>query len=143
MAKSDTECSKVSEAGSSLTLPAYAESLGIAVHDWIDDSPVLTVDFGSNVEGRPGHFHGGATAGLLENAGYAALRTRLLAEDRHPQLKPINITVQYLAAGKAKPAFATARITRLGRRNANVSVEAWQDDRSRPIATAIMNILMA
>jgi acyl-coenzyme A thioesterase PaaI-like protein len=30
----------------------------------------------------------------------------------------------------------------LGRRNANVTVEAWQDDRARPIATAMMNILM-
>ena len=124
-------------------LPAYARSLGIRVHEFEDGMPILTVDFGSNVEGRPGHFHGGATAGLLENAGYAALRAKLTAEERSPQLKPINITVQYLAAGKSKPAYAIARVTRLGRRNANVSVEAWQDDRSRPIATAIMNILMA
>jgi hypothetical protein len=29
-----------------------------------------------------------------------------------------------------------------GRRNANVSVEAWQADRARPIVTAVMNILM-
>jgi acyl-coenzyme A thioesterase PaaI-like protein len=104
--------------------------------------PVLTVDFGPMVEGRPQHFHGGATAGLLEAAGYAALRTALLAAGRDPQMKPINITVQYLAAGKSKPSFALGRITRLGRRNANVTVEAWQDDRSRPIATAVMNILM-
>ncbi len=64
--------------------------------------PVLTVDFGPMVEGRPQHFHGGATAGLLETAGYAALRTALLAAGRDPQLKPINITVQYLAAGKSQ-----------------------------------------
>jgi uncharacterized protein (TIGR00369 family) len=126
-----------------LTLPAYARSLGIELHGFADDTPVLTVDFGSSVEGRPGHFHGGATAGLLENAGYAALRHRLIREGRHPQLKPINITVQYLSAGKAKQTFARARITRLGRRNANLSVEAWQDDPSRPIASAVMNILMA
>ncbi len=133
----------MSDAARKLDLPAYARSLGITVHEWEGEAPVLTLDYGSNVEGRPGHFHGGATAGLLENAGYAALRARLHLEGREPQLKPINITVQYLAGGKSKTAFATARITRLGRRNANVSVEAWQDDRSRPIATAIMNILMA
>jgi uncharacterized protein (TIGR00369 family) len=126
-----------------LTLPAYAQSLGIAVHGMEDDTPVLTVDFGPSVEGRPGHFHGGATAGLLENAAYAALRVRLISEGRNPQLKPINITVQYLSAGKAKQTFARARITRLGRRNANLSVEAWQDDRSRPIASAVMNVLIA
>ncbi|MEM1195163.1 MAG: PaaI family thioesterase [Pseudomonadota bacterium] len=124
-------------------LPAYARSLGIRVERIENDLPVLTVDFGSNVEGRPGAFHGGATAGLLENAGYAALRSVLLREGREPILKPINITVQYLSAGKQRPAFAQARITRLGRRNANLSVEAWQDDRERPIAGAVMNILMA
>lgn len=123
-------------------LPAYARSLGITISGEDAGLPVLTVDFGPMVEGRPAHFHGGATAGLLETAGYAALRTALLAAERDPQLKPINITVQYLAAGKAKPAFALGRITRLGRRNANVTVEAWQDDRTRPIATAVMNILM-
>lgn len=124
-------------------LPAYARSLGITQAGTEAGMPVLSVDFGSMVEGRPQHFHGGATAGLLEAAGYAALRTALLAAGRDPQLKPINITVQYLAAGKSKPSFAIARITRLGRRNANVTVEAWQDDRARLIATAVMNILMA
>ena len=123
-------------------LPAYARSLGIVISGEDGGMPVLSVEFGSMVEGRPQHFHGGATAGLLETAGYAALRTALLAAGRDPELKPINITVQYLAAGKSKPSFAVGRITRLGRRNANVAVEAWQDDRSRPIATAVMNILM-
>ena len=123
-------------------LTAYARSLGITVIGEEAGMPLLSVDFGPNVEGRPAHFHGGATAGLLETAGYAALRAALLAQGRDPQLKPINITVQYLAAGKSKPAYALGRITRLGRRNVNIAVEAWQDDRSRPIATAVMNILM-
>jgi acyl-coenzyme A thioesterase PaaI-like protein len=124
-------------------LPAYARSLGIVPTGEAEGGmPVLTVAFGSLVEGRPQHFHGGATAGLLENAGYAALRSALLAAGRDPQLKPINITVQYLAAGKSQASYAAGRITRLGRRNANVTVEAWQDDRTRPIATAVMNILM-
>lgn len=124
-------------------LPAYARSLGItATGDTEAGMPIVTVGFGSMVEGRPQHFHGGATAGLLETAGYAALRTALVAAGRDPQLKPINITVQYLAAGKSQASFAVGRITRLGRRNANVAVEAWQSDRTRPIATAVMNILM-
>ncbi|MEO1647298.1 MAG: PaaI family thioesterase [Pseudomonadota bacterium] len=124
-------------------LPAYARSLGITIDRMENDLPVLTVDFGPNVEGRPGAFHGGATAGLLENAGYAALRTVLLRDARDPVLKPINITVQYLSAGKQKQTYAVGRITRLGRRNANLTVEAWQDDRERLIASAVMNILMA
>ena len=124
-------------------LPAYARALGITVCGLEDDMPVLTVEFGANVEGRPQHYHGGATAGLLENAGYAALRTVLTAKGRQAQLKPVNITVQYLTAGKSQASFARGRITRVGRRNANVTVEAWQDDRSRPIASAVMNILIA
>ena len=123
-------------------LTAYARSLGISVHAMDEASPVLTVNFGPSVEGRPGAFHGGATAGLLETAGYAALRLALFADGRKPVLKPINITVQYLSAGKPKQTFAQGRITRLGRRNANLAVEAWQDDQARPIASAVMNILM-
>lgn len=123
-------------------LSAYARSLGIRVAGEDGAMPLLSVDFGPNVEGRPQHFHGGATAGLLETAGYAALRTALTAEGREAAMKPINITVQYLSAGKSKPTFASGRITRLGRRNANIAVEAWQDDRSRPIASAVMNILI-
>ncbi len=137
----------MTEQASALQLPAYARSLGITIASMDERGPILTVDFGPNVEGRPGAFHGGATAGLLEAAGYAALRVALERDERRhgsqPQLKPINITVQYLTAGKQKQTFALGRITRLGRRNANLTVEAWQDDGSRPIATAVMNILMA
>lgn len=124
-------------------LSAYARSLGIRLVEEDGDAPLLTVEFSDIVQGRPGAFHGGATSGLLETAGYAALRARLIEEGRDPQLKPINITVQFLSAGKQKLTFAQGRITRLGRRNANVTVEAWQDNRERPIATAVMNILMA
>ncbi|MEM6909073.1 MAG: PaaI family thioesterase [Pseudomonadota bacterium] len=122
-------------------LPAYAQSLGISVHGLDGEYPVLTVAFGPTIEGRPGHFHGGATAGLLETAGYAALRRVLLREQRALTMKPINITMQYLAAGKQLQTYAIGRITRLGRRNANIAAEAWQSDRARPIATAVMNIL--
>jgi len=123
-------------------LPPYAKALGIKVVDIEEGAPILSVEFGPNVEGRPQHYHGGATAGLLENAGYAVLRARLDTEGREVQLKPVNITVQYLSAGKSCPSFAIGRITRLGRRSANISIEAWQNERSKPIATAVMNILM-
>ena len=124
-------------------LTPYARSLGIALHEWEGDAPVMRVEFVEAVEGRPDHFHGGATGGLLETAGYAALRAELARLGRAATLKPINITVQYLAAGKSQPSFAKGRVTKLGRRSANLTVEAWQDDRSRPIATAVMNVLMA
>ena len=124
-------------------LTPYARSLGIAMEGWEDGVPVMRVDFIDAVEGRPEHFHGGATGGVLETAGYAALRAMLVERERDAVLKPINITVQYLSAGKSQPSFAKGRVTKLGRRSANLTVEAWQDDRSRPIATAVMNVFMA
>ena len=124
-------------------MTAYAKSIGITLHDMEDGIPVLSFEFGGDVEGRPGHLHGGATSGLLETAGYGLLRVELAKQGRNHRLKPINIAVQFLNAGKNRTTYAKARIVKLGRRNANISVEAWQDDRERPIATAIMNILMA
>lgn len=124
-------------------LPAYARSLGITVDSIDAGSPVLAIPFGEIVEGRPTVFHGGATSGLLENAGYAALRAELARAGRQQRLKPINVTIQFLSAAKSKPTYARGRVLRLGRRNANIEVEAWQGDRSRPVATAVMNVLMA
>lgn len=124
-------------------LTPYARSLGIAHDGWDAGTPVMRVDFDATVEGRPEHYHGGATGGLLETAGYAVLRAELERRGRKAMLKPINITVQYLSAGKSRTSFAKGRITKLGRRSANITVEAWQDDPSRPIATAVMNVLMA
>lgn len=101
------------------------------------------VTFSDTVQGRPSHFHGGAISGLLETAGYTALRIQLAQGGRSDvQLKPINITMQFLAAAKAETLYAQARITKLGRRNANLELECWQADRSRPRATAVMNVLM-
>lgn len=133
----------MADAENEKALTPYAGSLGIVVENDDHGSPVLACDFSATVEGRPGNLHGGAISGLLETAGYALLRRELSKLGREHRLKPINITVQFLAPGKPKRTFAKARITKLGRRNANVSVEAWQDDYDRPIATAIMNILMA
>ena len=98
----------MSEEPKNTSLPAYALALGIEIVGQEDGVPIVKVDFGRNVEGRPGFYHGGATAGLLENAGYSALRALLTAEGREAQLKPVNITVQYLSAGKVSPALPKA-----------------------------------
>jgi uncharacterized protein (TIGR00369 family) len=125
------------------SLTAYAAAMGISIDTESEDgTPVLRLDFRHDLEGRPGAWHGGAIAGLLETAGYAALRAALAGAGRDPLLKPINVTVQYLATGRTQTSYARGRVVRLGRRNANVAVEAWQDDAGKPIASAVMNILM-
>ncbi|UIP06312.1 PaaI family thioesterase [Erythrobacter sp. SDW2] len=130
-------------ASEALQLTPYARSLGIAVDGMEDGAPVLRAGGEEFTEGRPGVYHGGAISGLLETAGYAALRLALDEAGRTARLKPINITVQFLAPAKAARLYAKARILKLGRRNANIEVECWQDDRDRPRATAVMNVLLA
>lgn len=125
-------------------LTAYARALGIAeAEEGPAGAPTLVQAFSHDLEGRPGAWHGGAIAGLLETAGYAALQAELAARGRDPLLKPINVTVQYLSTARTQASYARGRIVRLGRRNANIAVEAWQDDPAKPIASAVMNILMA
>lgn len=124
-------------------LTPYARALGIVLDRMEGDVPVLRVEFDNAVQGRPGALHGGAISGLLETAGYALLRGALAGARRPTAMKPINLTVQFLASGKPRPTFARARIVKLGRRTANLSVEAWQDDPARPIASAVMNVMVA
>lgn len=127
----------------SAKLTAYARALGIRVaEEPASGAPLLILEFRHELEGRPGAWHGGAIAGLLENAGYAALQTELGRAGRDAVLKPINVTVQYLSTGRTQASYARGRIVRLGRRNANLAVEAWQDDPAKPIASAVMNVLM-
>lgn len=123
-------------------LTPYATALGIAVERVENGAPVLRVEFSDAVQGRPGALHGGAISGLLETAGYALLKAALAEAGRAAAMKPINLTVQFLASGKPRPTFAKARIVKLGRRTANLSVEAWQDDPLRPIASAVMNVMV-
>ena len=77
--------------------------------------------------------HGGSLGALLESAAVFEL---LLHTDIEHVPKTISITVDFLRSGKAQDTYAKAFITRQGRRVANVRVEAWQDERSRPIASA-------
>lgn len=124
-------------------LTPYAAAMGIAVDRVEDGVPILKVSFSDAVQGRPGALHGGAIGGLLETAGYALLRMALAEAERTSAMKPINLTVQFLASGKPRPTFARARVVKLGRRTANLMVEAWQDDPARPIASAVMNVMLA
>ena len=125
-----------------MELPAYARSLGIAIDRIENGAPVLVMPFAGHVEGRPTVLHGGAISGLLENGGYAALRAELHRKDRTVRLKPIGITVQFLTVAKCQTTYVRGHVNRLGRRNANIEVVAWQDDPEKPVASAVMNILM-
>jgi acyl-coenzyme A thioesterase PaaI-like protein len=77
--------------------------------------------------------HGGTLGALLESTAIFQL---LWDAETVVLPKTIDITVDYLRTGRAADSWARAILTRQGRRVANVRVEAWQEDRTRPIAIA-------
>jgi len=123
-----------------LIQPPYAEVIG-ARRNNATGEPILTVGWRTEIEGRPGFVHGGVIAGLLELACYEAL-TNEFREGELPPIKPINVAVDYLRGGVMIDTHAAAQIVRIGKRVANASALCWQDDRSKPIATARMHLLL-
>jgi uncharacterized protein (TIGR00369 family) len=120
-------------------LPPYARLLGLSTARGEAGELLWIMPFREEVVGRPGFLHGGAIAGLLE---FAALGTVYDTLDEGVSVKPINVTVQFMRGGVERETYAGARITRLGTRVANVEAYAWQEDRERPIASALMNVML-
>ena len=121
-------------------LPPYAQLLRLRADTDERGAPLFVMPFHDDVVGRPGYLHGGAIAGLLEFAAFMTLRQAL--GDRAAEMKPINVTVDYMRGGRPRDTFAAATIERLGGRIANVEAQAWQKDRGEPIAAAQMNFLL-
>jgi uncharacterized protein (TIGR00369 family) len=122
-------------------LPPYADLLGLVAEPDADGAPVLMMPFGGDVLGRPGFLHGGAISGLMEMAAIVALQSALESEGGG-EIKPINVTVDFMRGGRDKPTRSRGIVTRLGTRVANVETTAWQDDPAKPIAAARMNYLI-
>ena len=83
--------------------------------------------------------HGGTLGAFLELTASAELARR--CDGRLP--RTIGVTVEYLRSGRAHDTFARAEVKRLGRRIANVVVEAWQEDRAKPVALLYGRFLLA
>ena len=118
----------------------YAEFMGFEV-ELADDGLLYAMPFQKHLVGNPmlPALHGGTISALLENAALMAL---IWETDTAGVPKTINITVEYLRMGRTSDTFALGLITKLGRRVANVRVEAWQDDRAKPIAAAHGHFLL-
>jgi len=96
--------------------------------------------------------HGGATGAFLEItaqtslAWVAALERIGSGKDWDgsfaPQPKTVDFSIDYLRSGKPQDAYARAIILRKGRRVANVRVEAWQEERSKPFVAAHGHFLL-
>jgi uncharacterized protein (TIGR00369 family) len=119
----------------------YANFLGVRAEPRGDEL-TLIMPFKQDLVGNPvlPALHGGTVGAFMELCAIAQLSvaTRL---KRLP--KTIDITIDYLRSGKATDTFARARVVRVGRRIANVHVEAWQAERAAPIAALHGNFLLS
>ncbi|HWF77700.1 MAG TPA: PaaI family thioesterase [Caulobacteraceae bacterium] len=107
----------------------YARFLGVRLEPG-EAGPTAVLPFDPKLIGNPilPALHGGVVASFLELAALA----RLDHEGR--RARTIDITVDYLRPARPVTFYAEARILKLGRRAANLAVEAWQEDRNSPVA---------
>jgi uncharacterized protein (TIGR00369 family) len=129
----------------------YAAFLGIRF-DRRGDELTALMPFDDRLIGNPmvPALHGGGIAAFLEVAAVVELGWTLIwekmetgtAADAGRLPKTIDFTVDYLRSGLPRDVYARARVNRSGRRFASVHVEAWQDNRTRPMAQATGHFLM-
>jgi uncharacterized protein (TIGR00369 family) len=119
----------------------YAHFLGVKV-ELAGDEMTAVLPFAPHLVGNPmlPALHGGVIGAFMEMTAMAQLA---LSHPRSRLPRPIGVTVEYLRSGRPLTTFARARVKRVGRRVANVEVEAWQEARAQPIAALLSNFLLA
>lgn len=119
----------------------YAQFLGVRA-ELKGDELTLVLPFDERLIGNPmlPALHGGVVGALME---LTALTQLAVASRSEAFPKTVDINVEYLRSGKPIDTFARARVVKIGRRIANVQVEAWQNERSQPIAALHGHFLVA
>ena len=84
--------------------------------------------------------HGGVIGAFLEMTALCQLAVR---EPLRRQPKTIDVTIEYLRPGRARTIYARADVRKVGRRIANVHVEAWQEHRASPVAALRGHFLLS
>lgn len=136
----------------------YVRHLGVEF-DRRGDELTARLPFDEKLIGNPmlPALHGGAIGAFLEITALMELAWQMVWERMEgggPEAaaieagqfpswpKTIDFTIDYLRSGLPRDAYARARVARMGRRYASVHVEAWQDNRGRPMAQATGHFLM-
>src|SRR5215510_15554215 len=110
----------------------YVRFLGMQV-ELAGDEMTAVLPFSQHLIGNPmlPALHGGVIGAFLEMTALAQL-AMVQPAGRVP--KTIDVTIEYLRSARAQETYARAIVRKLGRRVANVQVEAWQDSRAQPVA---------
>ncbi len=112
----------------------YAQTIGVQCERFGDDVIFKLPKKASNI-GNPilPAIHGGVIGGFMEIS--AALYLAMFQPT--PKLpRIVDFSIDYLRAGKLKDSYVECKLTRQGNRVANVIINAWQQSREKPIATA-------
>ena len=115
----------------------FARCLGIR----FDKDGTLVMPFSPKIIGNPilPAIHGGMTGAFLETTAIVGV-TRDLGASALP--KPIGLTINYLRSGRALDSYAKVSIVKQGRRIVAFEAQAWQDDPSKPIASAFGHFML-
>ena len=107
----------------------------------VNDDGTLVMPFSQKIIGNPilPAIHGGITGAFLETAAIVSV-ARELGASATP--KPIGLTVNYLRSGRALDSYASVSIVKQGMRIVAFEAQAWQDDRSKPIASAFGHFML-
>lgn len=84
--------------------------------------------------------HGGVLGAFMELTALAALSVH---EPSKRQPRTIDVTIEYLRSGRPVLTYARADLRKVGRRIANVHVEAWQSDPASPVAALRGHFLLS
>ena len=110
----------------------YARFLGVRM-ELHGDEMTGVLPFAEHLIGNPilPALHGGVIGAFMEMTAIGQL---FVAENLMRQPRPVDVSIDYLRSGRPLDTFARATIKKVGRRIANVQVEAWQEERAAPIA---------
>ncbi|MEI6860354.1 MAG: PaaI family thioesterase [Shewanella sp.] len=134
------QATALNDFGYLLALVPYTRFIGMNVERFGDELVFRLPANNENI-GNPmlPAIHGGVIAGFMEMSAIAQLMV-FMHTSRVP--KVVDFSIDYLRAGYHKDTFAECKITRQGRRVANVSINCWQTNRKKLIATARAHFLI-
>ena len=139
----------------------FCKTLGIKL-DCLGNEITAHLPFKKDFIGNPAipALHGGIIGSFLEITAIIQLSWAIFLERKDDQIKlkkssleaeetilqripkTIDITIDYLNSGRPVESFARAKINKIGRRYASVSVKSWQDEPNKPFAMASGHFLV-
>ena len=120
----------------------YARMMGVEFCQDEQGDLLFSLPFAERNVGNPTlpALHGGLIGGFLENA---ALIHLMWNRDSLETPKIVDFSLDYLRPGRAQTLHARCVITKQGKRVAHVLIEAWQDNKDKPVAVARAHFLLA